>query len=565
MSIRFAILTVADGLAPWQLRCLEQLLGVPGVEAKLLLRGDAGGTGLTDLPRKDLLRNRAPEPQRECLPLPAYIAALPAIRLEPEGGPAEELIARVRSYELDFILSFVDGSADGKEAQQWPQLLEAARWGVWRYQFGDWLHFRDGPVGFWEVYAGQPESAALLVRETSDVNAVIVLREAYLRTCVLSPAENRAQLLGSIAHWPAQLCIALLNGTADRLTGPPLSSTAPRRREPTRVQRLVCGLRILARMMSAGYCALFRHTQWNVGIVEQPIASFLTPGPRPAVHWLRSAKRSEFRADPFGIVRDGRLTILYEVFSYVTNRGTIAAESAFTVASRSLAPLPGATPLPVHIGPQPAVHLSYPYLFEVDGRLLCMPEAHEAGEVALYEAIRYPDQWRRVARLPIDKVIVDATAFRHEGNWWIAGSEPGRKGASSELHLWYAPAIAGPWLAHPANPVKIDIRSARPAGTPFYHGGALYRPAQDCSRSYGGRVTLNRVVELNPTAFHEVAIVTVEADRSEPYPEGIHTLCQVGEFTLIDGKRTVFVAQEFRRNVRHFLLKALAPLRRKAS
>jgi len=167
------------------------------------------------------------------------------------------------------------------------------------------------------------------------------------------------------------------------------------------------------------------------------------------------------------------------------------------------------------------------------------------------------DKWRRVATFPLDRVIVDATLFQHDDHWWIAGSEPGIRGASSELHLWYAPALEGPWRAHPGNPVKVDIRSARPAGTPFHHEGALYRPAQDCSESYGGRISLNRVRVLNPTVYREETIGTVEPESDGPYTRGIHTLSQVGDQTLIDGKRIVFVLEEFRRNARHFLSRAL--------
>src|SRR5213596_456309 len=55
----------------------------------------------------------------------------------------------------------------------------------------------------------------------------------------------------------------------------------------------------------------------------------------------------------------------------------------------------------------------------------------------------------------------------------------------------------GPWRPHPGNPVKVDVRSSRPAGGPFLFGGNLYRPAQDCSRTYGGGITINRVTHLS--------------------------------------------------------------------
>jgi len=83
----------------------------------------------------------------------------------------------------------------------------------------------------------------------------------------------------------------------------------------------------------------------------------------------------EFVADPFGLVRDGQLTVFCEYLNYRDAAvGTIAAIQPFGAAVR----------VPVTIGPVPPVHLSYPAVFEHAGRLLCIPETQAAREVALY-------------------------------------------------------------------------------------------------------------------------------------------------------------------------------------
>jgi hypothetical protein len=526
MAIQFGLLLEDDTLAQWQLSCLEQLLAMEDIRlVRLISVGSA--TGQMAGGRRETSDAR--------IALPPSVSELPLVDLRTH-------LVQPERNSLDFVLSFCASPTPAVSES----LLASTRWGVWRFQFGDWVRFRGEPAGYWEVYEGCPVSAASLVRVTSDAHSIVVLKEGFVRTAVLSAAANRRQLQRIVTRWPAEVCRELRAGLTDSLTATPRRSAAPVRRAPNVAQRLALRCRLLRRMANEGYQALFRHTQWNVGIVDQPISSFLRADQRKAVHWLPPPARHQFRADPFGVVRGGRLTVLLEDFSYITNLGTI---TAFDPAS--------GTELPVTIGPQPPVHLSYPYLLEVEGRLLCVPESHAAREVALYEIQRFPDRWRRIARFPLDKVIVDATLFRHDDHWWIAGSEPGIKGASSELHLWYAPALEGPWGEHPGNPVKIDIRSARPAGTPFYHEGALYRPAQDCSESYGGRISLNRVIALNPTVYREETVGTIEPQSIGPYTKGIHTLSQVGEQTLIDGKRIVFVPEEFRRNARHFLGRAM--------
>ena len=87
------------------------------------------------------------------------------------------------------------------------------------------------------------------------------------------------------------------------------------------------------------------------------------------------------------------------------------------------------------------------------------------------------------------------------------------------------------------NPVKCDLRSSRPAGPLFAHEGALYRPAQDGSITYGGAVAVNRVVTLTPTEFAEETINVLRPEPSGPFPHGLHTLTGVGGVTLVDGKR----------------------------
>ncbi|MFP3900239.1 MAG: hypothetical protein ACLFXM_05250, partial [Acidimicrobiia bacterium] len=106
----------------------------------------------------------------------------------------------------------------------------------------------------------------------------------------------------------------------------------------------------------------------------------------------------------------------------------------------------------------------------------------------------------------------------------------------ADLHVWHAADLVGPWSPHRRNPVKMDVRSARPAGTPFVVDGVLHRPAMDNSRTYGGRVVINRVVELTPDTFEERPAAVVPPFPG-PFGRGIHTLAAAGPVTIVDGKR----------------------------
>ncbi len=520
--IRFAILHHDAAFEHWQTRCLEELVALPGVHAHVLITAQEPATHL-----------------------PCALAGVPRTRLprsaDPEAGPHDTHTAatQINSYDLDFILSF-------EEAPCPPAIVDVPRYGVWRFQFGDWTRYRGGPSGFWEVYDGESVSAAMLTRVRPESDSVIVLREGFFRTDLLSHARNRNKMRSRVVRWPAQICVDIRNGATERFSAKAVLGAARVRTTPTRAQLAKVRCKILARALGVALRSLFSHDQWNVGLVDQPIAAFLSPQRRPPVQWLPDTKREELRADPFGALHDGRLTILCEHFSYRDNLGFIVAiEPTGAPAGRHVA-----------IGPQPPVHMSYPFLLEADQRMFCVPETSDAQEIGLYEAEQFPGRWKKIATLVTNKAIVDATLFHYGDHWWLAGSEVAPKGANCELHLWYAPKLMGPWCAHANNPVKVDIRSARPAGTPFLDNGVLYRPAQDCSTTYGARVIINRVLTLTPMAFREEAFAQVDPDPTGPYPNGLHTLSQVGNATLIDGKRARFVPAEFRRVLGKTLLSA---------
>ncbi|MBI1735082.1 MAG: formyl transferase [Candidatus Rokubacteria bacterium] len=279
---------------------------------------------------------------------------------------------------------------------------------------------------------------------------------------------------------------------------------------------------------------IFRERTWSIGVVREPIHVFLQPGYRPQIHFVDLPLRGRYFADPFGIVHGTTLTVLCETFEYRTWQGTIVA---FRVDAL------GAASAPVEVMANDH-HLSYPFLVEDGGVVYCVPEQAEAREVVLYAAARereFPGTWTKAATLLTDVAALDATLFRHAGLWWLAYTDAAL-GMSDNLCLSYAETLHGPWRPHARNPVKRDARSSRPGGTPFAHDGGLYRPAQDGSTTYGGRIAINRVTDLTPTTFAEEPVIAVDPDPDGPFPTGLHTLSAAGPFTLLDGRRDVLTA-----------------------
>jgi hypothetical protein len=114
-------------------------------------------------------------------------------------------------------------------------------------------------------------------------------------------------------------------------------------------------------------------------------------------------------------------------------------------------------------------------------------------------------------------------------------------GFDPDLHLFlsYSFSLDGPFLPHFRNPVKIDVRSARPAGQLFVHNGAIYRPAQNFAVTYGGSIVLNKITQLTIQDFQEEAV----GELHSPHPtfnKGMHTLSVLNEsLVAIDFKRSI--------------------------
>ena len=508
--LRFGVLTNGAALAPWQHEVLARLLETDRVVADCwLLAQPRAGAPVSD-PFDD--------PQRPTAP--AF--AVQWLRSSSSDEIASTFSA-VQARELHFILSF----ASPQDARF---LLSAARWGVWQFFFGDWVRFRGESEGFWEVAGDVPAATALLAQLQPESDTVRPLKQGHVRAHPILPRATLRSLRKRCTHWPRQVCLELLDGVEECLDGPLLRAQAPPRDRRALASRARFVVRAVLRGLREAAHRLLLHEQWNIGLIDAPIQTLLDE-PAPEPRWLCHPQRREFFADPFGVVHQGRLTIFCEHMDYEQGVGSIVAlEESDPTRFR-----------PVDIGPQ--VHRSYPFMVREGGRLFCIPETCAASEVALYEVEQFPDRWRHVATLTRDLPLVDATLFRYEERWWLAASLPAGGGANCELHLYHAPQLEGPWQPHAANPVKVDVHSARPGGTPFYRDGALYRPAQDCSTTYGRRVVINRIRRLSETVFDEEIVGSVEPRR--PYGAGLHTLAAAGNVTLVDAKRHVFVPQQF--------------------
>lgn len=534
--LRFAVLCDSDALELWQSAAIRELLsdGYSDLVAVLTARQQATGSrggglfqavvapsqrDIADF-ADDIIRSGASELPRLCVNGEEQFGA------NVDSALRDELSA----LRLDFILYVGFGQCDSRIATH-------AVYGLWRFRFGDISKFFNYPPGIWEILAGDPVSSAMLCRQYPGGRSAVVLRSGAYATILHQPNANANQMLEDVSHWPAyvarNICKGLSEGTGESMDLPPVADP----RWPGVGIRARLALSILKHKV-ARFPNLFFDDTWNVGLVNEPIHGFLKPDPSRHASWFPNRDRRVYFADPMGATIGDKRVVLCESYDFETQLGSI---SALDIDERGW--IPAVVPVL-----RLQVHASYPYLFTVGDDLYCIPETSQARQATLYKLTDIRDRPSVMKKLLVDQACLDPTLFRHEGRWWLFCTDA-VDGEHTKLHIWHAADLFGEFIPHPLNPVKIDVRSARPAGTPFTHEERLFRPSQDCSRTYGGAVTINEIMELSPTTFRERPVASVKPLMRSGYAHGIHTLSSFGEMTLIDSKRRLFTGRGLREKI----------------
>jgi hypothetical protein len=491
MPFRFGVIAGGETISPAHARSVEQLLAL-GASCELTII--AGGSP------------RAPAGA----PLPACSAI---VRIAaPREGPlplGRDIADRICALDLDFVLDCSAGSIAG-------EALDAPRHGVWSWFYG--AGAKDEPC-LREIHSGRKLIDVTLERLGSRPG---VLRRGVVNTDLTSYRNTVESAMAAGVDFPAW-CAKRLAGCGRLEPDPP---AGPRQRLGA-IRRGIARLRIAGAWAASQVYLTLMTEMWNVGVVQAPVSSFLDPKFKPDITWLPAPPPRRFYADPFVVARGGRFEVLLEEFDYARNQGYIASISTC-----------GREFEPARVLIDEGVHMSYPFLLRCGDHLYCIPESRRNRSVALYRFDAGESAWRRVQTLIDDFAALDSTVIEHDGRWWLFCTCQDDL-PECKLYLWHAADLFGPWRPHRMNPVKCDVRSSRPGGAPFWWNGSLYRPAQNSSASYGGALTINRVLELSADHFEEEPVVHIDPPRL--YPHGIHTLSGADGITVVDGKRMTFI------------------------
>jgi hypothetical protein len=432
-------------------------------------------------------------------------------------------IHEIQNYQPDFILKFGFGIVRGA-------ILQAAPYGIWSFHHGDEQKYRGIPPAFYEILFNDHITGSVLQRLTETLDGGIILRKGYFPTINHSWKANLQQAIQLSKNWPVDVCneiIAQKSFPAESVSG---MSIAPIFREPTNFTFLTFITKQFVNKLTFHFTELIFAEKWQTGLVKARPADLVSEYSyvvdEEDAEWLGARGNDRYFADGFALKAEGRLLLVFEDYDYRKRRARLSSswyaerESEFSV--------------PTSILEEPW-HLSYPFLFKADGQTWCMPESLSHGAIELYRFDQVTGKLLQHKTLIKGVAAADPTLVFHQNHWYLFFTPA--YATNVELHIWHADTLDGPFAPHELNPVKADISNSRPAGAFFTLDGKLYRPAQDCSHTYGGRVVINEVKLLTDAEFLEMQVTSLKPPAGYT---GLHTISFAGDYLYFDCKKPVF-------------------------
>jgi hypothetical protein len=424
------------------------------------------------------------------------------------GGVAWQPWRGRHTADLDFVMCLVDGD-------DCPTLGAGTRFGSWSFSPG----LAPAADILDQFLAGQRLVTVGLYRN-GPAQQPALIHEGVFRCEPRSFSETLASIVTAVADWPVRAARAAVSGGPEVAASAAGDISQPRQGSPRAAA---------IRTLRAWTQALVRRDVWNIGVAQwcglDPEHRVVALQPK----WFPDPPYGRFLADPFP-VRGGAdsATIVAEEFDFASRTGRLVT-GRWDSTRGGVTSWGPAFPLPHHA--------SYPFVVHTPDGTFCVPECLRSREVAAWR-LHDDGSWTKAATLVAGRRLVDPTIVEHDGRWWLFATDEDR-GSDTNLYGWYAQTFFGPWQPHRLNPLKTDVRSTRSAGPLFSIGNRLVRPAQDCSRTYGGQIVLNELVRLDETSFDERTIATVRIADGSSYPHGPHTLTFLTpNLVMVDGKRT---------------------------
>mgnify|MGYP003981988039 CR=1 FL=1 len=428
----------------------------------------------------------------------------------------------IENENIDVIIRCGSGILKGK-------ILDISTFGVLSFHHGDNRVNRGGPFGFWEVFNSNPSSGFIIQKLNNELDGGDVLFRGGIVTAGIWTL-NSANLLAKSNIFMKEI----LDQIATKRKLPEFELPCLHDRPLYKIDNtsslfikyiFKVYVPIVIRKIRAGIFGQ-KFGRWSIGYSK-------FDGYKSSLWRYQEVKNppNRFLADPFIFSSKGRTVIFAEDFFFTDNRGRISAIELTNNRENFLG-----------VVLEEDFHLSFPFVFEDNGRIYMVPETHESNQIRLYECEEFPLKWKFKKTLINNVSAADSMLIKQGDTWFMLTNICSAKidDHQSELHIFYSKKlITSNWkpIAQ-GNPVLFDSMRARNGGM-FTYENRLYRVNQVQSKGYYGRAfEINLVTQIDKCCYKEIHI-----DRVEPFFKddivSTHHFSSNSDYSVVDFLRMV--------------------------
>ena len=258
------------------------------------------------------------------------------------------------------------------------------------------------------------------------------------------------------------------------------------------------------------------NANWDIAIAE--IGGDLSP---VNIRWVKHDYRDRWFADPFLLEETSdTFVILAEEFMQDSGLGRICM---LFVDKKDCRLIQNETLLELD------THLSFPNVFNHDGKTYVYPENCASGQLTIYQMIDNRLERKTVISLP----LMDPVVYTVNDGVILLGTLPeDNNGNGNVLHVYKSNQPIGTYTEIQQISFKDNI--ARRAGNIFEWKGRFIAPAQVCNKHYGEGISLQELKFSEDGSLSMEEINRLEAKQITKMT-GFHTYNVLGNKVAIDG------------------------------
>jgi len=433
----------------------------------------------------------------------------------------ENLTKEISKYNLDLILRFDLEIIKGN-------ILKSMKYGIWSFHHADNDINRGGPAGFWEVYLKQKITGVTLQRLNDQLDGGEIIEKGYYPTQPTFFRNNSFIIEKSLTILIKN--IKLINNNSIIFTK---SKKYNKKiyKYPTDFKTIFKYLLIILRntlikkIIYKFYYILNYHLHhWTIYIANTKNFFEIDLNKSYEI----KTKNKEFYADPFFINKNNKDYLFFENFNYNNSKGSIACA---TIDNNQL--------YDKKIILNKNYHMSYPFIFEENNNIYLLPEMSQAMKQDIYKVVEFPYKWELYKTLFKNQFSADPTIYKDQNfNFWlfINQSQDPYNDLNSELYIYKILNFETfNLIPHKRNPVIIDSRRARNAGSIFTWNKKIIRPSQNSnSEAYGNSLNFYEIIKLDINNYEEKFIYNLNFNTINRNIIGTHHYSLFKDKSIID-------------------------------